>query len=162
MRLRQTGGQALLDIQGVLHAGSGVHLDNAGEPCRIVVQPNAVLRLGRDVFLNWGADVFVTTGVEIGEYTMIGPRCFITDTAGHAVAPDEGVVVGRVLIGRNVWIGHSVHVLPGVTIGDHAVVGAGSVVTKSIPPRVTAAGVPARVIRSLDIPDSWIRNGELS
>jgi acetyltransferase-like isoleucine patch superfamily enzyme len=55
-----------------------------------------------------------------------------------------------VVLGRNVWLGANVTVLPGVTIGDDAVVGAGSVVTRNVPARTVVVGTPARVVRSLD------------
>ena len=60
-------------------------------------------------------------------------------------------------MGNNVWLGRNAAVLPGVTIGDGAVIGANSVVTKSIPPNSFAAGAPAQVLRKLDIPDGWLR-----
>jgi maltose O-acetyltransferase len=62
-----------------------------------------------------------------------------------------------VIIGKNVWLGNGVLVLPGSEIGDHTVVAARSVVRSSLPPRVLAAGNPARVIRQLDIPEGWRR-----
>jgi maltose O-acetyltransferase len=75
-------------------------------------------------------------------------------TATHSVDPDErnfsGTESGKpVTIGHRVWLGAGVIVCPGVTIGDEAVIGAGSVVTRDIPPRVFAAGNPCRVIRQI-------------
>ena len=64
---------------------------------------------------------------------------------------------GPTIVGNNVWLGRNVAVLPGVTIGDSAVIGANSVVTKSIPPNSFAAGAPAQVLRKLDIPEGWLR-----
>jgi|SRR6476469_8375488 len=156
----ETGGAVLWDVRGVVCGSAGVHIENSGTPCRVAVESDATLILGRDVFINWGADIYVKSRIHIGDYTMIGPRCYMSDHGGHAVTPRETVREGVVTIGSNVWIGHSVHILPGVTIGDGAVIGAGSVVTKPIPSRVTAVGVPARVVRQIDIPDGWIRNAE--
>jgi maltose O-acetyltransferase len=62
------------------------------------------------------------------------------------------------VVGSNVWLGRSVAVMPGVTIGDGSVIGANSVVTRDIPPGSFAAGAPAQVIRKLGIPDGWVRS----
>ena len=83
---------------------------------------------------------------------MIGPNVTIA-TAGHPVLPslrEKGIQYNLdVHIGRNVWLSAGVIVLPGVTIGDNAVIGAGAVVTKDIPADVVAVGNPARVLRPI-------------
>ena len=92
-------------------------------------------------------------GIEIGSNTLIGSSCEIVDSDFHDFQPDKsmgGVAkIAKVKIGKNVFIGSNVKILKGVFIGDNSVIGNGSVVTKSIPENVIAAGVPAKVVRSL-------------
>jgi len=95
------------------------------------------------------ADLDVNT-VTFGECVLIGPNCSFY-TAEHPLDPalrKEGWESGRpIKVGDNVWFGGNVTVLPGVTIGDNAVIGAGSVVTKDIPADCIAVGNPCRVMR---------------
>jgi acetyltransferase-like isoleucine patch superfamily enzyme len=88
--------------------------------------------------------------IEIGRNCMIGPHCYITD-ANHGIAPgaavkEQSMETGPVFIEDEVWLGAGVIVLAGVRLGRGAVVGAGAVVTKDIPPHAVFAGVPAREI----------------
>lgn len=105
------------------------------------------IRLGRDVFLNYGCVILDVVAVTIGDGTQIGPGVQIL-TADHPRDPAEratGVEWGRpIAIGRNVWIGGGAVILPGVGIGDDAIVGAGSVVTRDVAAGATVAGNPAR------------------
>jgi acetyltransferase-like isoleucine patch superfamily enzyme len=92
--------------------------------------------------------------LHVGRHVMIGPHCYITD-ADHGTAPGASVQsqpmrAAPVVIEDEAWLGAHVTVLPGVRIGRGAVVGAGSVVTRSIPAMAVAAGVPAKVIRHRD------------
>jgi len=94
--------------------------------------------------------------VRIGSGTMIAPNCVIADSDYHALWPPENRLHNPafendadVVIGKNVWVGMQTIILKGVTIGDNAIIGSGSVVTDNIPANVLAAGVPARVIKSL-------------
>jgi len=87
--------------------------------------------------------------VTLGRNVRCGANTLINDTDWHSDDPRSGPDA-PVDIGDNVWLGVNVTVLKGVTIGEGTVVGAGSVVTKSLPAKVVAAGVPARVIRVLD------------
>jgi len=91
-------------------------------------------------------------GIEIGNNVLLGPRVGIY-TSNHAIDPAERVAGGcyakPVKIGNNVWVGGGVNINQGVTIGDNTVIGSGSVVTRSIPANVVAAGVPCRVIREI-------------
>lgn len=110
------------------------------------------IRLGEKVYFNFNCVVLDVLPVTIGDHTLIGPAVQIY-TATHPLDADErrrGLEAGApVTIGNNVWIGGSAIICPGVTIGDRSVIGAGSVVTRSIPADVVAAGNPCRVIRSL-------------
>lgn len=105
------------------------------------------IRLGDGVFLNYGCIVLDVVAVTIGAGTQIGPGVQIL-TADHPRDPEAratGAEWGRpIVIGRNVWIGGGALILPGVTIGDDAIVGAGSVVTRDVRPGATVAGNPAR------------------
>lgn len=106
------------------------------------------IRLGSGVFLNFGCVILDVVEVTIGDKTQIGPNVQIL-TADHPRDPAEreaGLEFGRpIRIGRNVWIGGGAILLPGITVGDDAVIGAGSVVTRDVPPGATVVGNPARV-----------------
>jgi maltose O-acetyltransferase len=105
------------------------------------------IRLGRDVFLNFNCVILDVVAVTIGAGTQIGPAVQIY-TADHPRDPavrKTGAEFGRpVSIGQNVWIGGGAIILPGLTIGDDAVVGAGAVVTRDVPQGATVLGNPAR------------------
>ena len=105
------------------------------------------ISVGAGVFLNFNCVVLDVVQVSIGDKTQIGPGVQIL-TADHprdAAAREAGLEFGRPIhIGRNVWIGGGAIILPGVTIGDDAVIGAGSVVTRDVPAGATALGNPAR------------------
>jgi acetyltransferase-like isoleucine patch superfamily enzyme len=113
----------------------------AGTQGRIVIGDRAAL--------NSFCRIFGHGRVEIGEDAQIGPGCLIT-TTDHDYRGELETSFKSVVIGKGAWIGANVTILPGVEIGDHAVIGAGSVVTKNIPPRAVAVGVPAKVIKWID------------
>lgn len=106
--------------------------------------------LGQGVFINAGCRFQDQGGIFIGDRTLIGHNAVIT-TINHCpdVEKRANMIPESVHIGSDVWFGASVTVLPGVSIGDGAVIAAGAVVTKDIPPRTVAAGVPARVIKMI-------------
>jgi maltose O-acetyltransferase len=107
------------------------------------------IHLGARVFLNFGCVILDVVRVEIGAGTQIGPGVQIL-TADHPRDPElraQGLEFGRpIRIGANVWIGGGALILPGVTIGDDAIIGAGSVVTRDVAAGATVAGNPARPI----------------
>ncbi len=107
------------------------------------------IRIGDGAFMNHGCVVLDVVEVAIGAGTQIGPLVQIL-TADHPRDPElrrTGLESGRpIRIGGNVWIGGGAMILPGVTVGDDALIGAGSVVTRDVPPGATVAGNPARVI----------------
>ncbi len=110
------------------------------------------VHFGRNVYANFNLTMVDDTHIYVGDYTMIGPNVTIA-TAGHPILPElreQGYQYNApVRIGRNCWLGAGVIVLPGITIGDNVVVGAGSVVTKDIPSNVVAVGNPCRVLREV-------------
>jgi maltose O-acetyltransferase len=105
------------------------------------------IRLGANVFLNFNCVILDVVAVTIGDGTQIGPavQIYTADHPRDEATRRAGLEFGRpVRIGRNVWIGGGAIILPGVSIGDDAVIGAGSVVTRDVAPRLTVAGNPAR------------------
>jgi acetyltransferase-like isoleucine patch superfamily enzyme len=109
------------------------------------------ISLGKRVFINSGCRFQDQGGITIGDDCLIGHNAVIA-TLQHDIAPTRrsDLIPSPVVIGRNVWLGANVTVLPGVTIGDDAVIGAGSIVTKYVPARTIAVGSPARVVRTID------------
>ena len=95
--------------------------------------------------------LIANVGIEIGEGSLIGAGCLICDSDMHEVPLGSGKAVSKapIIIGKDVYIGARCIILKGVTIGDGAVIGAGSVVSKSIPAGALAAGNPATVVRQL-------------
>ncbi len=104
--------------------------------------------IGDRAAINSFCRIFGHGSVAIGEDTQLGPGTLIT-TTDHDYRGALETTFKPVVIGKGVWVGANVTILPGVVIGDHAVIGAGSVVTRSIPPRTVAVGVPARVIKEI-------------
>jgi maltose O-acetyltransferase len=109
--------------------------------------------IGDHVYMNFACTILDNGGVRIGDHVMFGPNVQIY-TAAHLLQAEprnEGLEVAKpITIEDNVWIGGSTIVLPGVTIGRNAVVGAGAVVTRDVPTDAVVAGNPARVIREIE------------
>ena len=118
----------------------------------VIIEYPKGLELGRDAGINAYCWINARGGVSIGDNTILGPYCVI-HSANHRMerldipVQLQGHEPKAVYIGKNVWFGARVTILPGVSIGDNAVIGASSVVTKDIPAYAIAAGNPARVIR---------------
>ena len=110
------------------------------------------VHLGSNIYANAGLKLVDDTHIYIGDYTMLGPNVTIA-TAGHPIDPElrsRGLQYNLpVRIGRNCWLGAGVIVMPGITIGDNTVIGAGSVVTRDIPAGVVAVGNPCKVLREV-------------
>jgi maltose O-acetyltransferase len=107
------------------------------------------ISLGSGVFLNYGCIILDVVEVSIGDMTQIGPAVQIL-TADHPRDPEQRrqrLEFGRpIRIGANVWVGGGALFMPGVTIGDDAIIGSGAVVTRDVPAGATVVGNPARVI----------------
>jgi len=110
------------------------------------------IKIGKNVFINACCRFQDQGGIEIGDGSLIGHNTTIA-TLNHDFNPDKRANLhpSPVKIGKNVWIGSDSTILPGVEIGDGAVIGAGSVVTKNVPANSIAVGSPARVIKQIEI-----------
>lgn len=128
-----------------------------GEGCHIETPLHANwgghhVHFGRGIYCNSNVTFVDDEHIYVGDWCMIAPNVVIA-TSGHPILPilreHHYVYNLPVHIGRNVWIGSGVQILPGVTIGDNSVIGAGSVVTNDIPANVVALGAPCRVFREI-------------
>ena len=110
------------------------------------------IKLGKGVFINEGCCFQDQGGIEIGDNALIGQQVVIA-TLNHDLAPDKraNMIPAPVKIGNNVWIGAHATILAGVTIGDNAVVAAGAVVTKDVPANSVVGGVPAKIIKEIEV-----------
>lgn len=129
--------------------GSGVTL---GPSCRFLIDEEGKVRIGDRSFFGGMATIFCADSVEIGEAVLIGWNVHIvdfhhctTDQSVHIM--DQGIDrVAPVKIGDGAWLGANATIMPGVTIGRNAVIGANSVVNKDVPDFATAVGMPARIL----------------
>jgi maltose O-acetyltransferase len=110
------------------------------------------ISIGRNFYANFDCVMLDGGEITIGDNVLLGPRAGIY-TSNHAIDPGERVAGGcyakPVTIGNRVWVGGSVQINQGVTIGDDAIIGSGSVVTRDVPAGVIAAGVPCKVLREI-------------
>ena len=136
-----------------------------GKYCRLETQlieksegDNKLLVIGDFVEMNDSCHITATKSVRIGDHVLMASRVYISDVShGHyegmsqsspETPPNQRPLVAKaVIIENNVWLGEGVCVLPGVTIGSGAIIGANAVVTKDIPAHCIAVGIPARVIK---------------
>ena len=137
---------------GEMMIGDKVRLSATPAVLELVTGGNGRLEIGQRTFINYGGSISAHELVHIGARCNIGPHVLIMDNNFHRMEPDrrdEMPPSHPIILEDNVFLGARVIVLGGVTIGADSVVGAGSVVTRSIPSGVIAAGNPAKVIRPL-------------
>ena len=121
----------------------------------IKLSPGTNLSLGDHVDLAWGVLITTKGGVEIGDRTLVGYNTMIL-SANHIIPHSSGRIYDsghefkKVTIGKDVWIGSGCIILPGITIGEGAVIAAGSVVTKDVNPYTIVGGIPAKWLRNRD------------
>lgn len=106
---------------------------------------------GANSFVNFGCTFLALGGISIEESVFIGPHCVLaTEYHPEDPATRHSLRTKPIIIKRNAWLGADVKVLAGVTVGENAIVAAGSVVTKDVPANMVVAGSPAKVIREID------------
>ena len=133
-----------------LALGRGVSICGEVTPVEFTTVDSGQICIGDHTFINYGCSFTAYSSVTVGKHCSLGHYLFITDNNEHGIDDHSQRPVSQpVFIEDHVWIGTRVTILPGVHIGRHSVVGAGSVVTRNIPPYSVAAGNPARVIRTL-------------
>ncbi|AIL32949.1 sugar O-acetyltransferase [Basilea psittacipulmonis] len=109
------------------------------------------IRMGKNIFINTGAMFTDLGGITIEDNVLIGPRVNLI-TVNHPIDPKErrGIILSPIHIKKNAWIGANATILPGVTIGENAIVAAGSIVNKDVPDNTIVGGVPAKVLKNIE------------
>lgn len=146
-----TGYHTEAEVRGYLSQITGTDVDDS---VRVFppfnINYGLTTRFGRDSFVNFGCTFLALGGITIEEGAFIGPHCVLaTEYHPEEPAKRHSLLTKPITIGRNAWLGADVKVLAGVTIGENAIVAAGSVVTKDVPPDTVVAGSPARIIRPI-------------
>ena len=167
LKLRAFNTMDPTDEEGLTNAIAGI-FGKSDHP--VVIPPfycdyGSHIEVGKGFYANYGCTITDVGKVTIGENVLLGPHVSIF-TAGHPVHPASRATLYEygipVTIEDGCWIGGCSVILPGITIGKYSVIGAGSVVTKNIPPMCIAAGNPCRVIRKITDEDVrvYFRNRE--
>jgi acetyltransferase-like isoleucine patch superfamily enzyme len=134
-----------LQTDGLCFVGPGVKLE---------IGRGAVLRLGRWSWLGHGTKIRVHEGVcEIGAKTVLGQECTIS-AFQHVSIGRQCIYKRDVRVGHNCWIGYGACILRGTTVGDNAIIGTSTVITKDVPANAVVAGAPARLLRMRPTPRS--------
>lgn len=108
------------------------------------------ITIGKNVFINFDCTFLALGGITIEDDVLIGPKVSLI-TENHPLNPEErkGLTGKQILIKKNAWIGANATILPGVTIGENAVVAAGAVVSKDVPDNTIVGGIPAKFIKNV-------------
>ena len=134
--------------QGRMTIGDHARLDSTVATLELVSLSTGHLEIGNDVFINYGSSLVSSAHVKIGDGCLIGTHVMVMDCDFHRVEDKAWDTTGKpIVLEDRAWLGNRSIVLKGVRIGHDAVVAAGSVVTKDVPPRTLVAGVPARLVR---------------
>lgn len=142
-------GRVMVKNHGRITIGERLLLYGGTVRGELVTAPGGVIEIGDRVFINYGVSISAHTLVKIGHRCQIGNYSLLMDNDYHQAG--DKTMLGHskpIILEDDVWLGARVIVLKGVTIGQGAVIGAGSVVTRDIPPRSVAVGQPARVVKT--------------
>ncbi|GHB49758.1 acyltransferase [Mongoliitalea lutea] len=140
----------LIEIHGDLIIGDRVKFWSKFEKCKIFVKHNAVLKIDDDCFIN-GVHISASVKIHIGKNVHIGPYTIIMDNDFHSTSVNSREKTKEeIIIGDNVWIAMRCMIMKGVTIGQGAVVAAGAIVTKDVPPFTVVGGIPAKILKHIE------------
>lgn len=147
-RYVQLTGRPFVVNRGKIIIGDRVWIDSTTVRCELVTQlPQAVLEIGERTTINYGTSISAHMHVKIGADCRIGPYTNIIDNNFHDILDRSTTPPSRpVLIGNNVWIAGRAVIVPGVTIGDDAVIGVGAIVLENVPARSVVMGNPAKIV----------------
>ncbi|MFT3903285.1 MAG: sugar O-acetyltransferase [Niabella sp.] len=108
-------------------------------------------KIGKNVFINFDCTFLDLGGITIEDNVLIAPKVNLL-SEGHPVSPEnrQSLMVGHIHIKKNAWIGANATILPGVTIGENAIVAAGAVVSKDVPDNTVVGGIPAKIIKTIE------------
>jgi len=108
-------------------------------------------KIGKNVFINFDCTFLDLGGITIEDNVLIAPKVNLL-SEGHPVSPEnrQSLMVGHIHIKKNAWIGANATILPGVTIGENAIVAAGAVVSKDVPANAIVGGIPAKIIKAIE------------
>jgi acetyltransferase-like isoleucine patch superfamily enzyme len=153
---------------GNIRIGACAHIHaSRGNPTRLCTWTTdgreGRLTIGDYVLISPGTQIIASESISIGSNTMFASGCYVSDSDWHDTydRTRELDKHAPIVIGENCWLGVRVIVGKGVTIGDNSIIGAGSIVTRNIPPNCIAAGNPARVVRELDMTRPMRKRSEL-
>ena len=140
-----------LQVIGDVRLGEKVRIRATHLPVELAAGPGATIEIGERCYINSGVSIGAQERVTIGKNCAIGNYSLIMDSDFHSLDDHtQPGIAAPVVLEDNVWLGARVTVLKGVRIGRGAVVAAGAVVTRDVPPCALVGGVPARVIRFLE------------
>lgn len=145
-------GRPVVRNAGSMTLGDRVRVISDVARTELVTGAGGTLRIGERTYINYGSSISASRLVTIGARCLLGTYTLVIDDNFHHVDPArrmEATEPAPVRIADDVWLGAKAVVLPGVSIGTGSVIGAGSVVTRDIPPQTLAVGLPARVVRQL-------------
>lgn len=140
-----------IEIRNLLSQITGAEIDESVAvftPLHINYGKN--IKIGKNVFINFDCIFLDLGGITIEDNVLIAPKVSLL-SEGHPVSPEnrQSLVPGHIHIKKNAWIGANATILPGVTIGENAVVAAGAVVSKDVPDNMITGGIPARIIKAI-------------
>lgn len=140
------------EILKILSEIVGEKLENVAVFTPIYINYGKNLNIGKNVFINFDCTFLTLGGITIEDDVLIGPKVSLI-TENHPLEPQhrKGLIGKSIHIKKNAWIGASATILPGVTIGKNAVVAAGALVSKDVPDNVAVGGVPAKILRTIEL-----------
>lgn len=143
--------QPRIENRGFMAIGAHTLLRSVNVPVELASAPGARLEIGDDCSINYGVSIGCTESIRIGARCRLGPYVMIVDSAFHELTDrSKRPAPQPVVIEDDVWVGAKASIMPGVRIGRGAVVGTAAVVTRDVPPFSVVAGVPARLVKTID------------